>query len=75
MGPGDAYYVSERRYGSFRRTFELPNDADGDRIRADLEGGVLTVVVPKRIGSKSRRFVAITLDRARALAERLHLGG
>ena len=73
--PGDAYHLSERLYGSFSRAFEFPSDADGDRIRARLEAGVLAVVVPKRIASKSRHFVAVTLDRARALAERLHLGG
>jgi HSP20 family protein len=73
--PGAAYHVSERSYGSFNRAFVFPSDADGDRVRATLEAGVLRLIVPKRIESRPRRIVARTLDKARALAERLHLGG
>jgi HSP20 family protein len=37
----------ERTYGSFSRTFTLPDGVDGDHIQADLKNGVLTVVAPK----------------------------
>jgi HSP20 family protein len=43
----DTYYAYERNYGSFTRTFTLPDGIDGDHIRADLKDGVLSLVVPK----------------------------
>ncbi|MBM4361597.1 MAG: Hsp20 family protein [Deltaproteobacteria bacterium] len=45
---GDTYYTYERAYGGFTRAFTLPDGADGDKIRAELKDGVLSVVVPKR---------------------------
>ena len=44
---GDTYYTCERTYGSFTRTFTLPDGIDGEHIRAELKDGVLTVLVPK----------------------------
>jgi len=41
-------YVAERRFGSFQRSFGLPEDADADRIEASFRNGVLTIVLPKR---------------------------
>jgi HSP20 family protein len=41
------YYMSERRYGSFRRTFALPDGIDTDKIEANFVKGVLTVKLPK----------------------------
>jgi len=37
----------ERSYGTFERTFALPNTVDPDRIEADFDGGVLSVTLPK----------------------------
>jgi HSP20 family protein len=37
----------ERSYGSFERTFALPNTVDPDRIEANYENGVLTINIPK----------------------------
>jgi HSP20 family protein len=37
----------ERTYGAFERAFVLPNTVDGDKITAEYQNGVLTVVVPK----------------------------
>jgi HSP20 family protein len=37
----------ERMFGSFSRSFSLPANADGDRIKARFEDGVLEVVIPK----------------------------
>jgi HSP20 family protein len=45
---GDRYYATERSYGRFSRSFSLPEGVDVDRVRANLETGVLTVTVPKR---------------------------
>ncbi len=41
------YYMSERSYGSFQRSFALPDKIDRDKIAADLAKGVLTVTLPK----------------------------
>lgn len=42
------YYRVERSYGSFQRTLALPDDADADEIRANLEKGVLKLEIPRR---------------------------
>jgi HSP20 family protein len=41
------YYLSERRFGSFQRTFPLPDSVDRDKIVATFEKGVLTLTLPK----------------------------
>jgi HSP20 family protein len=44
----------ERSYGTFCRSFTLPPDADGDRIQASFEDGVLTLEIPKAEQRKPR---------------------
>jgi HSP20 family protein len=44
----DRYYAYERNYGSFTRSFTLPDGADADKLSAALENGVLTISVPKK---------------------------
>lgn len=44
----DRYYTYERNYGSFTRSFTLPDGADVDKLRASLDQGVLTITIPKR---------------------------
>jgi HSP20 family protein len=41
------YYLSERRYGSFVRSFRVPEGIDTDKIEASFTKGVLTVKLPK----------------------------
>jgi HSP20 family protein len=41
------YYLSERRYGAFQRSFELPAGVDVEKIDAQFGKGVLTVTLPK----------------------------
>lgn len=41
------YHVSERRYGSFRRSFSLPDGVDADGIEAKFQKGVLKITLPK----------------------------
>ena len=43
----EGYYFSERRYGSFRRAFRVPEGVDADKISAAFEKGVLKVRLPK----------------------------
>ena len=41
------YYLRERQFGSFERTFALPDGVDADKIEARFSKGVLTVTLPK----------------------------
>ncbi len=41
------YYLRERQFGSFERTFALPDGVDADKIEARFSKGVLTVSLPK----------------------------
>jgi HSP20 family protein len=41
------YYLSERRFGSFQRTFQLPDGVVEDKIEASFDNGVLTIRMPK----------------------------
>lgn len=53
---GEAYYLYERQFGSFTRSFSLPDTADGEKIGAKLESGVLTVTIGKRAEAKPRKI-------------------
>lgn len=44
----------ERSYGVFERTFSLPNTVDSDRVEANFEHGLLTVLLPKAEKAKAR---------------------
>jgi HSP20 family protein len=41
------HQVSERAYGSFQRSFTLPEGVEADKIAAIVAKGVLTVTLPK----------------------------
>lgn len=41
------YYFSERSYGTFQRSFSLPDGIDYDKVAADFAKGVLTISLPK----------------------------
>ena len=45
--PGKKYHRIERSYGSFVRSFTLPDDADAEKVHADFKDGVLKVHVAK----------------------------
>jgi HSP20 family protein len=42
------YYSCERQYGSFQRSYTLPEGADTEHVHASLKAGVLSVGVPKK---------------------------
>ena len=44
---GTEYYLVERSYGAFQRSFTLPSTVDAQKIKADFDRGVLTVRMPK----------------------------
>jgi HSP20 family protein len=53
---GESFYTSERSYGSFARTFTLPDSVDSEHVDANLKDGVLTVRVPKRPEAQPKRI-------------------
>ena len=42
------YYLHERHFGSFERTFRVPEGVDADKIAATFKKGVLTLTLPKK---------------------------
>ena len=46
----------ERRYGSFSRSFSLPQTVDTSKVAADYKNGVLTVRLPLREEAKPRQI-------------------
>ena len=46
--------MSERRYGSFERTFRLPDDVDASKIKAEFSNGLLNLTLPKSAKAKSK---------------------
>jgi HSP20 family protein len=53
---GETWYTYERSYGSFTRTFTLPEGANLDGASAELREGVLTVAIPKRAEAQPRKI-------------------
>lgn len=51
---GKKYHRVERAYGSFMRSFVLPEDADGSKVNAEYKDGVLKVHLPKTEKAKPK---------------------
>ena len=49
-------YRTERAYGSFRRSFSVPNTVDGDSVTAERKDGTLRVTLPQREDAKPQRI-------------------
>ncbi|GER34951.1 18.2 kDa class I heat shock protein [Striga asiatica] len=58
----DTWHRLERSTGKFLRRFRLPENARMDQVRATMENGVLTVVVPKEDGEKKPDVKAIDIS-------------
>ena len=41
------FHVHERRRGNFTRTFALPTHVKANRVNAEFENGILTIMLPK----------------------------
>jgi HSP20 family protein len=52
---------SERRYGSFERSFTIPTTVDAARITASYKDGVLTVRLPRREEAKPKA-IAVNIE-------------
>jgi HSP20 family protein len=54
------FHRVERTYGSFSRSFTLPNTVDASRISAAYKDGVLTVRLPQREDAKPKQISVAT---------------
>jgi len=52
----DHYHRTERVYGSFQRSFRLPETADQENISAEFKDGVLNITIPKLKESISKNI-------------------
>jgi len=60
------YHLSERRFGSFARSFELPPGVDQNKIKADFEKGVLRIVVAKsKDAKKKEKKIAVKVGKVK----------
>ncbi|HET9368427.1 MAG TPA: Hsp20/alpha crystallin family protein [Candidatus Udaeobacter sp.] len=50
------YHRVERGYGTFVRSFTLPDDADATRVKAEFKNGLLTVHLPKSERAKPKQI-------------------
>ena len=48
------YHRIERSYGSFARSFALPNSIDAEKVAAEYKDGLLTLTLPKREETKPK---------------------
>ena len=53
---GKGYHRTERRYGSFERSFTVRDGFDAEKVAASVEHGVLRLTLPKRAEQKPRRI-------------------
>ncbi len=52
----DRFFAYERAYGSFSRSFVIPEGADLGKVKAELRDGVLHLSIPKKAEMQSRRI-------------------
>jgi len=55
-GEDNRYQIVERSYGTFVRTFQLPQGVDEDQIKAEFENGVLSLSIPKAALPQPKRI-------------------
>ena len=61
----DNYHRVERAYGTFTRTFTLPNTVNAEKVAAGYENGVLRIAMPKREEARSKQIkIAVTTPKA-----------
>jgi HSP20 family protein len=63
---GTTFFTYERAYGSFNRTFTLPEGANAEHVKAELKDGVLTVVFPKVPEVQAKKIAIKASEKVRA---------
>jgi len=56
----DTYYTYERSYGSFTRSFTLPEGVDTNSVHADLKDGVLTLDIKRTPEAQPKKIAVQT---------------
>lgn len=56
----DRSYSCERTFGSFTRSFTLPEGADVDKVKAELKDGVLSLMIPKKSEMQPKKIAVKT---------------
>ena len=54
--PAKNFYLSERFYGAFQRSFALPRTVDLEHVKADFDKGILKITLPKLPHVKGRQI-------------------
>lgn len=52
----ERYHRIERAYGTFQRSFTLPNIVDQEKVKARFKDGVLEIVIPKQDRAKPKQI-------------------
>ena len=55
----EQYHRVERAYGTFSRSFTLPNVVDTEKIKAEYKDGVLRVTLPQREEAKPKQISSL----------------
>ena len=50
----ESYHRIERSYGSFARSFSLPNSINAEKVKAEYKDGLLMLTLPKREEAKPK---------------------
>lgn len=61
-GEGEKFSRREYNYSSFSRSLSLPENADGSKIVAKYENGLLLLTIPKMGESENRQYKKITVE-------------
>ncbi len=69
------WHLTERSFGRFQRSLQLPFAPDPDQVRAEFEHGVLTVHLPKQPQQARSRRIEIQAQRGQAGAEQPQQAG
>lgn len=63
---GDNYHRIERAYGSFSRSFTLPQTVTSEGAQANFKDGILTVELAKREETKAKKIEVKVADTSKA---------
>lgn len=54
--PIHRFWASERAFGEFQRTFSFPVSVDQENVKASLNNGILSILVPKATTSTTKKI-------------------
>ena len=57
------YFLSERHYGSLKRSFRVADGIDAEKIEANFKNGVLKVTLPKTVEAR-KKTKTVTIGKA-----------